>query len=152
MRLSSHFNTEKHILYTVEETKKVINENVCKPDAIAFHILTNELKANSFTESVSRLRDLIRVTKVKNPTSRIVISLTTNRSDKQKLNLKVNTVVSLINELSLEEDCNFYIFDNGNLGNNGLVRAKFVADDGYLFQIVELRFLFLTCVKVWNRY
>lgn len=127
LRLSSHFNTENHISYTVEEAKKVINESVSKPDAIAFHILTNELKANSSTECFTRLQELIQVTKVMNPTSKIVISLATNRSDEQKLNLKVNTVNSLINEFSLEEDCNFYC----NLGNNGLVRAKFVADDGY---------------------
>lgn len=74
------------------------------------------------------LGELIKVTKVKNPTSKI--SLATNRSDEQKLNLKVNTVNFLFNEPSLEKDCNFS--DNGNLGNNGLVRAKFMADDGYL--------------------
>ena len=130
-RLSSHLNTEKHFSYTVEEAKKVINESVSKPGAIAFHILTNELKPNSSTDCVSRLRELIQITKVKNTTSKIVISLATNRSDEQKLTLKVNTANSLIKELSLEEDCNFYISDNGNRGNNGLVRAKFVADDGY---------------------
>ena len=131
LRLSFHFNTEKDISYAVEEAKKVISESVSKPNAIAFHILTNELKAYSSIDCVSRLRELIQVTKVKNPTSRKVILLATNRGDEQKLNLKVNTANFLINKLSLEEYCNFYISDNGNLSNNGLVRAKFVADDDY---------------------
>lgn len=96
------------------------------------------------------LGELIKVTKVKNPSSKI--SLATNRSDEQKLNLKVNTVNSLINELSFEEDCNFYISDNGSLGNNGLVHAKFVADDGYHLSDDGVRFLLLTCVKLWSRY
>ena len=141
LRLSFHCNTEKDILYTVEEAKKVTNESVSKPNAIAFHILTNELKSNSSTDCVSRLRKLIQVTKVKNPTSRIVISLAINHSDEQKLNLKVNTVHSLIYERSLEEDCNFYISDNGNLGNNGLVPVKFVADDDYHFTDYRVKVL-----------
>ena len=77
----------------------------------------------------SRLRELIQVTKIKNLASKIVISLATKSCDEKKLNLKVNTVNFLFNEPSLEKDCNFS--DNGNLGNNGLVRAKFMADDGY---------------------
>ena len=46
-RLSSNINIEKQISYTYAEAEKVIDDSVYKPDAVAYHVLTNELNSNS---------------------------------------------------------------------------------------------------------
>ena len=51
-RLSSNFNNEK-LAYTFAEAEKVIKGATNKPVAVAFHVLTNELKSHSFIECVS---------------------------------------------------------------------------------------------------
>ena len=130
-RLSSNINIEKHISYTFAEAEKVIDDSESKPDAVAFHVLTNELKSNSSMECVHKLQNLIKLTKEKMPSAKIIISQATNRSDNENLNRKVNTVNSLINELGHEENSVFSICDNSSLGLNGLVKDKFVRDDGY---------------------
>ena len=130
-RLSSNINIEKHISYTFAEAEKVIDDSESKPDAVAFHMLTNELKSNSSMECVHKLQNLIKLTKEKMPSTKIIISQATNRSDNENLNRKVNTVNSLINELGHEENSVFSICDNSSLGLNGLVKDKFVRDDGY---------------------
>ena len=95
-----------------------------KPDAVAFHVLTIELKSNSSMECVHKLQNLIKLTEEKMPSAKIIISQATNHSDNENLNRKVNTVNSLINELRHEENSVFSICDNSSLGLNGLVKDK----------------------------
>ena len=121
-----------------------------KPDAVAFHVLTNELKSNSSIECVSKLLNLIKFTEEKMPSSKILISQATYRSDDQNLNLKVNTINSLINELGNgkvqvgkdqekaqsekvshsknrgEDNSKFSIGDNTSVCLNGQVKDKFI--------------------------
>ena len=140
-RLSSNFNTEKHIAYTFAEAEKVIKGVTNKPDAVAFHVLTNELKSNSSIECVSKLQNLIKLTEEKMPSTKILISQATNRSDDQNLNLKVNTINSLINELGNEDSSKFSICDNTSIGLNGQVKDKFIRDDGYHLSVDGVKVL-----------
>ena len=90
-----------------------------KPDVVAFHVLTNELKSS--IECVSKLQNLIKLTEEKMPSTKILISQATNRSDDQNLNLKVNTINSLINELGNEDSSKFSICDNTSISLNSQV-------------------------------
>ena len=104
-------------------------------------MLTNELKSNSSIECVHKLQNLVKLTEEKLPSTKILISQATNRTDDQNLNLKVNTVNSLINELAKEENSKFSVCDNSSISQNGKIKENFVRDDGYHLSVDGVRVL-----------
>ena len=67
------------------------------------------------------------------PKANIIVSLATNRCDDRKLNRKVNTVISLIQEYAEDnsEDSQFVLCDNNSLSTNSEIRSKCIHTDGY---------------------
>ena len=128
-------------ILVIAEAEKVIQGATNKPDAVAFHVLTNELKSNSSIECVSKLQNLIKLTEEKMPSTKILICQATSRSDDQNLNLKVNTINSLINEFGNEDSSKFSICDNTSIGLNGQVKDKFIRDDGYHLSVDGVKVL-----------
>ncbi|CAC5376138.1 unnamed protein product [Mytilus coruscus] len=103
-KLSSKYETTKETAFKFNEAEQVIqnlgtSEN---PEVIVFHVLTNELMHSTSSECVTKMQKLVNETKTRKPSSKILISLATNRTDEKKLNLRVNTINSAINELAEE--------------------------------------------------
>ena len=88
-----------------------------------------------------KLQNLIKLTEEKMPSTKILISQATNRSDDQNLNLKVNTLNSLINELGNEDSSKFSICDSTSISLNGQVKDKFIRNDGYHLSVDGVKVL-----------
>ena len=92
-------------------------------------MLSNELKNSTSSECVTKLQNLVKVTKSVKPESKILVSLATKRTDDKKLNLKVNTINAIIKEIK-EDNGDFEICDNSNLSQSSEIKKKFVNTDG----------------------
>lgn len=92
-------------------------------------MLSNELKNSTSSECVTKLQNLVKVTKSVKPESKILVSLATNRTDDKKLNLKVTTINAIIKEIK-EDNGDFEICDNSNLSPSSEIKKKFVNTDG----------------------
>lgn len=128
-KLSSKYETTKETAYTIKQAEDIIDKSTLEPDVIAFHVLGNDLKSASSTDVASRLEKLVFKTKEKKPSSKIVISLATNRKDDKKYNLKVNTINSIVKE-SAEDSTGFTVCDHSNLSHGSEIRPEFITGDG----------------------
>ncbi|CAC5376151.1 unnamed protein product [Mytilus coruscus] len=125
-KLSSKYETTKETAFKFNKAEQVIqnlgtSEN---PEVIVFHVLTNELMHSTSSECVTKMQKLVNETKTRKPSSKILISLATNRTDEKKLNLRVNTINSAIKELA-EESKEFDVCDHNNLSQSFEIKKTF---------------------------
>ena len=86
-RINPKYKTDLKVSYTSSDAQSFIENDTTslKYDIIALHTLTNDIKSKSSLDCVNDYGDLIAAVKSKNPESKIVASLETNRTDDPKL-------------------------------------------------------------------
>ena len=116
--------------YTITEAKDYISKLEMSPDAVIYHILTNDIKQKGASNCLEEMTDLIVETEKKLPNAKIVISTATHRLDNEKLNLRISSLNAQIMEFCDGKE-NLSVVDNDNLVFNGKPQRKFLKDDGY---------------------
>ena len=127
-RLSTKFTSEKHIAYTISDTDGVIEKIDKAPQAFVLHTLTNELKKDSAEECIKSLETLICNMQQKFPSSKIIVSLPTPRSDDKFTNIKAQLACLSFKE-KLKKMKDVFYCDNSNLGYNGNPNFRYFRND-----------------------
>jgi hypothetical protein len=119
--LSSEFDVEKIVAYTVDDTSRVLEANKEKhtnPDTIALHLITNEVKNHSCTETKIGVVSLVNDTKKNFPDAEIIVSLATPHFDNSAWADKCKAVNALIRD-DLEKTMKISIYGHENFEYEG---------------------------------
>lgn len=127
---NTSYITTKRSAYTMEEAGAIIEEVGFKPNAVILHVLTNDVKNFTPVECASRLELIVTKVKAKFSDAKVVVSLTTPRTDKVEWNDNCDIVCILVKQ-KLRDIENLIISDNSNLSFKGAPKAKFLNSDGY---------------------
>ena len=119
---------KKEVKYTVVEAKEYIEQSDTKYDAVAFHVLTNDIKGKDTESCITAFSDLIETTQSNFFDTKMIISTETNRTDSNKVNLKVNSINAQI-RVKYHENSRVFLSDNENMSVNGQIREKLISED-----------------------
>lgn len=122
-RLSSKFEITIETAYTISEAESAIKEQDQDPDVITFHVFGNEIKKSSSSDCASKLKCLVEETKNLNHQPKFLFHWPQIELMKNKYNLKVNTVNSIIKEME-EESQEFTICDHSNMSKSNQIKKN----------------------------
>ncbi|KAK3082442.1 hypothetical protein FSP39_019797 [Pinctada imbricata] len=127
--LSSRVSTDVHIAYTIPAAKEKMQDIPCDTNVVLFQLLSNDVKKMSESKCVEDLENLVKLTKEKCRSARIIISLPPNRGDSRSLNTKTDVVNAHVKSLFAEDNI-VSICDNSNLSYRGEPNRRFICGDG----------------------
>lgn len=140
-KISSKFNTEKILAYTLDQTEKAIEGIHHTPDVLVLHSLTNDLKHRDNEECVNHMCKIVQQIEQKFSNTEIIISLPTPRADSDLLNNK-GQMLSLMIKDKLIENQNIHFCDNSNMSYKGKPIPKFLdTKDNYHLSNSGIRML-----------
>ncbi|CAC5413589.1 unnamed protein product [Mytilus coruscus] len=119
----------KFTAYTLDDTRKCITNFNHPPDIMVLHALTNHLKSKSPQYCVKELGDIILSMQQKWESMKMIVSLTTPRSD----SLIHNTNGQIINAPMKQSfsEMNVMIVDHSNVAFGGNRTPEMLADDKF---------------------
>jgi ribA/ribD-fused uncharacterized protein len=98
-KLSHAFTAENVPAYTITEAKTFIENITTHPQAVAFQLTTNDVRADISTSDIAnQYKELIDTTQKNLPNTKIVISQAPRRRDSTRLNARANAVNALVQD------------------------------------------------------
>ncbi|CAC5374404.1 unnamed protein product [Mytilus coruscus] len=128
-KLTTAAQITKFTAYTLDDTRKCISKFNHPPDIMVLHVLTNDLKSKSPQDCVKELGDIILSMQQKWESMKIIVSLTTPRSD----SLIYNTNGQIINALMKQSfsEVNIMFVDHSNMAFGGDPTPEMLAEDKF---------------------
>lgn len=130
-KISDIANFTKMIKYTMRETKSAVSEIVsAPPSVIILHSLTNDLKGKRPQICADEMFDLTTSICSKWPLVKIIISLTTPRSDSVTNNTNGQIINLLLKQKFTGVD-NIFLVEHSNMLYQGNPKRDLLCADGY---------------------
>ncbi|VDI52008.1 Hypothetical predicted protein [Mytilus galloprovincialis] len=128
-KLTTVTQITKFTSYTLDDTRKCISKFTHPPDIMVLHALTNDLKSKSPQDCVKELGDIILSLQQKWESMKIIVLLTTPRSD----SLIHNTNGQIINALMKQSfsEVNVLFVDHSNKAFGGNPTPEMLAVDKF---------------------
>ena len=89
----------KYYKYKISEARDFIQEASIHAECICYHLITNDVKYNSWKECAHQMEQLIAETKKKMPNTKIVISLAVPRGDNEIFDQRAHNVNNILQDL-----------------------------------------------------
>ena len=129
-KLTTAVETKKVVKYTLEETETFITSFSDTPNILVLHSLTNNLKAESPTQCVDKLSQIICQATTKWPYLKYIISFTTQGKDNINNFTNAQIINALIKQTFTGVD-NIFFAEHSNMLTNGNPNDNLLKDDRY---------------------
>ena len=132
-KLSHATTVVKEITYTIKEASDYIRTtDMHAPQAVLLHILTNDLKTYDPVSCVTNLDEVIELIKSKWPNVKIIVSLTTPRTDNLNNQTNGQIINAMLKQKFLQGGSDVCIIEHNNmLYSDGNPNKSLLREDGY---------------------